>query len=110
MKDDLKNNGRKQTCCDVVYVQYRGCPTKKGKPDVNLLTQFTSNLKKNPNIADQVYMVTAVTNTWSISDMQAYEQDVREYRGKTNGEKLNSEDWKQWIWHKTEQGKNQMNY
>lgn len=105
MKDDLKNNGRKQTCCDVVYVQYRGCPTKKGKPDVNLLTQFTSNLKKNPNIADQVYMVTAVTNTWSISDMQAYEQDVREYRGKTNGEKLNSEDWKQWIWHKTEQGK-----
>ena len=29
MKDDLKNNGRKQTCCDVVYVQYRGCPTKK---------------------------------------------------------------------------------
>ena len=37
-------------------------------------------------------MVTAVTNTWSISDMQAYEQDVREYRGKTNGEKLNSED------------------
>ena len=37
--------------------------------------------------------------------MQAYEQDVREYRGKTNGEKLNSEDWKQWIWHKTEQGK-----
>jgi hypothetical protein len=46
MKDDLKNNGRKQTCCDVVYVQYRGCPIKKGKPDVNLLTQFTSNLKK----------------------------------------------------------------
>ena len=42
-------------------------------------------------------MVTAVTNTWSINDMQAYEQDVREYRGKTNGEKLNSEDWKQWI-------------
>ena len=46
------------------------------------LRNLHQNLKKNPNIADQVYMVTAVTNTWSISDMQAYEQDVREYRGK----------------------------
>lgn len=40
MKDDLKNNGRKQTCCDVVYVQYRGCPTKK----VNLMSIYLRNL------------------------------------------------------------------
>lgn len=91
--------------CDVVYVQYRGCPTQKGKSDVNLLTQFSSNLKNDATIADQVYMVTAVTNSWSISDLQEYEQDVRKFRKKTDGETLNSEDWKQWIWSRTESTK-----
>lgn len=87
--------------CDVVYIQYRGCSTS-GNANLDLYTQFYSKLKANATIADKVYMVTAVTNSWNVSDLQKYENEVRTFVNKTSDQELTTTDWSNWVKNKTE--------
>ena len=54
--------------CDGVLVEYRG--TNLGGSNLELHAQFKATVNKNADVADKVYMITAFTNTWTVSDFK----------------------------------------
>lgn len=80
--------------CDGVLVQYRGCNT--GIANLGLIAQFNADI--DPKVkTDQVYMITAVTNSWTEKDFADKTSEVLKSSNKTNEDDLTREDWSKWV-------------
>ena len=77
--------------CDAVLVQYRGA--NLGASELNLRAQFTAKVKDDAKVADHVYMVTAFTNTWTVSD---FKDDILKATGKSSLSDVTREDLSTW--------------
>lgn len=59
-----------QENCDGVLVKYRGMNLNSEATEMNLYAQFNAKVSSNNNVARNVYMITAFTNIWTVSDFK----------------------------------------
>lgn len=86
------------TDCDGVVVRYRGCYTNKESTNLNQMTRFFCNVKPNYDLADHVYMITAVTNTWDARDLTDDEKaQILADTHKTSINNITRAEYSKWI-------------
>ena len=78
---------------DAMLFQYRGC---NNGSSINLIAQCFADVKATVE-SNQVYMITAVTNTWTVGDLQSKQDEVLDLVGKTDASKLTRDDWRKWM-------------
>lgn len=91
------------TDCDGVLVRYRGCYNESLKDTVTQTTRFFCNVDNNYDLKNNVYMITAVTNTWDANDLTKEEKDsiLAEYNHKDLDE-VTRDEYNEWINNHTE--------
>lgn len=77
--------------CDAVLVQYRG--TNLGTPNLTLHAQFNATVNQNADIADKVYMITAFTKVWTVSD---FEDEILTDANKVSLSEISREEISDW--------------
>ena len=77
--------------CDGVLLQYRGANTGKSKLD--LLAQCYANVKADVD-PEKVYMITAVTNSWTAKDLQ---DEILKGTGKQSLSELSHKEISEWV-------------
>ena len=77
--------------CDGVLLQYRGANT--GKANLGLLAQCFADVKANVTV-DKVYMITAITNSWTAKDL---ENKILAGTGKKSLSELSHKELSDWV-------------
>ena len=93
--------------CDGVLVHYAGCYNEKEKSKMTLTTRFACNVKKDYKLANQVYMITALTRTWTSNDLnEEQKNELLTQNGKENLKDIRRSQYESWVNNKTNNGQN----